>query len=77
LVEAQFRWNVGDAVRERVATGAETPQKYIVAQRGYFDSHGAYELIDDATGEQVGGWYREDWLEPYDPTPIPYPPERD
>ena len=77
MVEALFRWNVGDAVRERVSTGTETPRKFIVAQRGYFASHGAYELTDDATGQQVVGWYREDWLEPYDPTPIPFPEDRE
>ena len=77
MVEAQFRWNVGAAVRERVATGSETPRKFLISGKGYFDSHAAYTLTDAETGEIMGGLYREDWLEPYDPTPIPYAPDRD
>ena len=77
MVEAQFRWDIGDAVRERVATGSEVPRKFLVATKGYFDSHAAYTLTDAETGETMGGLYREDWLEPYDPTPIPHQPGRE
>ena len=77
MVEAQFRWNLDDEVRERVATGSETPRRFLITGKGYFDSHGAYTLADAETGEKMSGFYREDWLEPYDPTPIPFPPERD
>ena len=77
MVEAQFRWAIGDAVRECVATGTETPRKLLIAGKGYFDSHAAYTLADAGTGETILGLYREDWLEPYDPTPIPFAPERD
>lgn len=77
MVEAQFRWEKGDAVRERVATGLEVPRKFLIAGKGYFDSHAAYTLADAETGETMAGLYREDWLEPYDPTPIPFAPLRD
>ena len=77
MVEAQFRWEIGDAVRERVATGLEMPRKLLIAGKGYFDSHAAYTLADADTGETMAGLFREDLLEPYDPTPIPFAPERD
>jgi hypothetical protein len=64
-------------VRERVATGSETPQRLLIKSKAYFDSHAAYILADADTGETKGGLYREEHLEPYDPTPIPFAPERD
>ena len=77
MVEAQFRWEIGVAVRERVATGSAAPRKFLIKGKAYFDSHAAYTLADAETGETMGGLYREDQLEPYDPTPIPFAPERD
>jgi hypothetical protein len=77
LVEAQFRWEIGDEVRERVATGSETPRRLLIKGKAYFDSHAAYILGDADSGDTMGGLYREDQLEPYDPTPIPFALERD
>ena len=75
LVETQFKYQVGQAVRERAWSGAAgAPEKFIVAERGYFEGQPAY-MLDEADAGARRGWFSEDMLAPYTATPVPYPKE--
>jgi hypothetical protein len=76
VVEIQFKYRVGQAVRERASSGSgAVPRKFIVAVRGYFEGQPAYILNEADTGDERG-WFSEDMLESYDPTPAPHPGRR-
>lgn len=73
MVEIQFKWRLGQGVRELASSGSsDVPPKLIVAQRGYFQGQPAYILNDAETGREQG-WFPEDAIEPYDSTPGPEP----
>ena len=71
MVETQFKYSVGQAVRERASagSGAATP-KFVVAERGYFEGQPAYILNEVGSGAERG-WFSEDMIEPYDAAPPP------
>lgn len=75
MVETQFKYSVGQAVRERASagSGAATP-KFVVAERGYFEGQPAYILNEMGT-DVKRGWFSEDMIEPYAATPPPNPSE--
>ena len=69
MVETQFKYNVGQAVRERASAGSEAaPPKFVVAERGYFEGQAAYILNEVGSGAERG-WFSEDMIEPYDAAP--------
>ncbi len=71
MVEIQFKYSVGQAVRERASagSGAGSP-KLVVAERGYFEGQPAYILNEVGSGAERG-WFSEDMIEPYDDAPPP------
>ena len=75
MVETQFKYSLGQAVRERAsaASGAATP-KFVVAERGYFEGQPAYILNEVGSGAKRG-WFSEDMIEPYDDAPGTHPSE--
>ena len=71
MAVTQFKYIVGQEVRERASAGpGAVPQKLIVAERGYFEGQPAY-VLNEANSGRERGWYSEDMIELYDPTPIP------
>ena len=71
MAVTQFKYIVGQEVRERASPGqGAVPLRLWVAERGYFEGQPAYVLNESDSGQERG-WYSEDMIEPYDPTPIP------
>lgn len=71
MAVTQFKYYVGQEVRERASTSLNAvPTKLAVVERGYFEGQPAYTLNEVETGEKRG-WYSEDMIEPYDPSPPP------
>ena len=70
MAVTQFKYGVGQEVQERASSGpGAVPQKLIVAERGYFEGQPAY-VLNEADSGLERGWYSEDMIEPYEPTPI-------
>ncbi len=66
MAVTQFKYSVGQEVRERASAGSgAAPPKFVVAERGYFEGQPAYILNDAGSGAERG-WFSEDMIEPYD-----------
>ena len=66
MAVTQFKYSVGQEVRERASAGSgAAPPKFVVAERGYFEGQAAYILNEVSSGAERG-WFSEDMIEPYD-----------
>ena len=76
MVETQFKYSVGQGVREQASAGSEAaPPKFVVAERGYFEGQAAYILNEVSSGAERG-WFSEDMIEPYDDALPPHHNEK-